>query len=220
MVFSPRRGLPTTGRAALTGLALVLSCAAPATAQSVPTDQVVVTFKEAVGDRFVNVIDAVMGTSIAKKQDARHYTFHIGPFGNQNDFALFFAHLPYVQAVEPEPQLDGAEQAAPPVLVHVGQNGTHVTVAPDGSTVIPADNAGNGIYLSPDQLMGDHVLVSLKSEGPTIDLIDQVYGTHTMGKAGSSQYRISLPAGTNAVVAAHMFRICPYVSQAEPSYHR
>jgi hypothetical protein len=83
---------------------------------------------------------------------------------------------------------------------------------------LPSDDGG--IYLSPDRLLGDHVLVRFRTGGPTVDLVNQIYGTHTLEEAGQDRYRISLPAGANALVAQHMFRICPAVTAVEPSYGR
>lgn len=284
MSFFPRlAGLLT---APLLGLALASGVHAQ------EADQVAVTFKEPVGSRFVGVINTVMGTQTVKKQDETHYTFRVGPNGGQNDFALFFAHLPYVKAVAPAPKLSGAEQNAPPVTIRVGgqprakapgyvpgqllvkfkpgvtpdqiaalnqANGAspkqqiegidvwliqlpanlsvdearkrygasglvayaepnRVMSLPPSDPVAPPDDGG--IYLSPDRLLGDHVLVRFRTSGPMVDLVNQIYGTHTLEEAGQDRYRISLPAGTNALVAQHMFRICPAVSQVEPSYGR
>ncbi|MDB5096344.1 MAG: hypothetical protein JWM80_765 [Cyanobacteria bacterium RYN_339] len=243
-------------------------------------ESVAVTFKEPVGTRFVDVINTVMGTTTVKKQDETHYTFHVGPGGNQNDFALFFAHLPYVKAVAPAPKLSGAEQKAPDVIVRIGPKpgyvpGQLLVKFKPGVTKaqIDAFNQGLGsstkeqiegidvwllqlpaslsvdearkrygasdlvayaepnrvmslprtepdVYLSPDRLLGDHVLVRFRTGGPTMDLVNQVYGTRTIEEAGQDRYRVSLPAGTNALVAQHVFRICPFVMQVEPSYGR
>lgn len=257
---------------------LVLALAFPAAAQE--ADQVAVTFKEPVGSRFVAVINTVMGTQTVKKQDETHYTFRVGASGNQNDFALFFAHLPYVKAVAPLPKLSAAERKAPDVVVRVPKKPGYVpgqllvkfkpgvTAAQiaeinqaNGATprqqiegidvwliqlpatlsvdearkrygasdlvayaepnrVMSLPPADGGIYLSPDRLLGDHVLVRFRTGGMTLDLVNQIYGTHTLEEAGQDRYRISLPAGANALVAQHMFRICPAVSSVEPSYGR
>jgi hypothetical protein len=299
MMVSPiRRGPlgPTICRASLLGLALVAAVAAPLRAQdALAADQVAVTFKETLGARFIAVLNSVMGTQTVKHQGELNYTFRVGPGGNQNDFALFFAHLPYVKAVSPGPRLSGAEQDAPPVVVRIdapklrqapgfvsGQllvkfkpgvsqqaidqfnrstgatakeqiEGIDVwllqlpptlavdkaqtlyaasdivayaepnrvmTIAPVGDTAIPPDNAGNGVYVSPGRLLGDNLLIRYRTGGPTMDLINQIYGTKTLEDAGSERFRVSLPSGVNALVAQHMFRICPYVLQVEPSYGR
>jgi hypothetical protein len=298
MVSRTRRGPlgPTIGRASLLGLALIAAVAAPSHAQeALGADQVAVTFKESLGGRFIAMFNSVMGTQTVKHRGEFDYTFRVGPGGNQNDFALFFAHLPYVKSVSPAARLSGAERDAPPVVVRIdtphaaaapgfvaGQllvkfkpgvqraaidlfnrttgaivkeqiEGIDVwllqlpptlavdqarvlytssdivayaepnrvmTIAPAGETAIPPDNAGNGVYLSPGRLLGDNLLVRYRAEGPTMDLINQIYGTKTLEEAGSNQYRVSLPAGVNALVAQHMFRICPYVLQVEPSYGR
>lgn len=297
-VRPPRRGHfgPLLGPAAALALAVTLGAALPTLAEPLPGDEVSVTFKEAVGDRFIGLVNTVMGTETVKKKDSLHYIFRVGPDGNQNDFALFYAHLPYVKAVAPAPRLDGAERNAPPVVVRVGvpnmpkapgyvprqllvrfkpgtsqtainqlnastgataqqqiegidvwqlelpptlsvdaaqklyassdivsfaePNRVYSATQPLADTSVPPDNAGNGVYVSPGQLLGDHVIVSFRHGGPTVDLVNQIYGTHTLEEVGDDRYRISLPAGTNAVVAAHVFRICPSVSQVEPSYGR
>jgi hypothetical protein len=244
------------------------------------TDQVAVTFKEPVGSRFVGVLNTLMGTETVKKRDETHYTFRVGPTGNQNDFALFFAHLPYVKSVSPAPRLAADERKPPDMVMQIPAKPRYVPgqllvkfkpgVTPDqiaafnqanGATpkqqiegidvwliqlpaTLSVDEArkrygasdlvayaepnrvmslppdDGGVYLSPDRLLGNHMLVRFRTGGPTVDLVNQIYGTHTLEEAGLDRFRISLPAGTNPLVAQHMFRICPAVLSVEPSYGR
>lgn len=279
--------------AVMAGAILFLGISAPALAAT-PSNEVAVAFREPVGDRFVAVINLVMGTSTVHKRDATHYTFEIGDRGNQNDYALFFASLPYVSTVSPLPQLNAAERGAPPVtmalpvapgaganattylivepapnapqgafsnylssvgaqvvgtvpgtdavrvalppgqsaaaaqqsfassgLVGAVRPDTTVTTPPaPGSTAVPPNNFGAGVYVSPNLLLGTHLFVTYAVGGPTPDLIDLVYGTHPLEKTESDAWRLALPPHVNPLVAAHIFRLCPYVTQAEPSYGR
>jgi hypothetical protein len=266
---------------------------------------VVVTFKEPVGDRFVGVLNLVMGTETLARPNATHYTFRIGHRGSQNDYAVFFSALPYVHAVSPLPRLSAAEKGELPNVV-IGPGGTasraqgrpaasgsrgylpgqllvkpRANVAPqalaafnalqgatlkntlDGIDVqvlqlpaglsveeaqqryqasglvqfaepnrtytlqnplpsdpVPADNGGAGIYLSPNQLIGAHVLVRYRAGGPVPDLINLVYGTKTLEESEVDQARLSLPPHVSPLLAERILRLCPYVAEAEPAYGR
>ena len=48
--------------------------------------------------------------------------FRIGERGNQNDYAVFFAHLPYVKSVTPLPKLSAADREMPDVVIQVDPN--------------------------------------------------------------------------------------------------
>ena len=290
----------------LTGTIAVFSLFAPAaSAETLPWDQVAVTFKEPVGDRFVGVIHTVMGTSTVKKSSSISYTFRIGDRGNQNDYAVFFAHLPYVKSVQPLPKLSAADREMPDVVIGVdpatrglptprprqerprgyvpGQllvkpkpnvsaqaianlhkewgvtqkdqiagidvwllalppslsveeaqkrymaSGLFQYAEPNRVMSLPAqpdadplepDNAGPGIYLSPKQIVGHHLLVRFRSGGPTAELINQVYGTRSLERTDADEIRLALPASMTPMVAARILRLCPWVSYAEPSYGR
>jgi hypothetical protein len=287
---------------AITVLGLLAS---GATAAPLSDDQVDVTFKEAPGDRFVAVINLVMGTETAKKVNANHYLFRVGPQGTQNDYAVFFAHLPYVKGVAPLPKLSAAERELPNVVINVdpatrglptarptsnaakgyvpgqllvkpkanvsasavaefnrslgitGQdaiegvdvlvmhlpsnlsveaaqkayngsglfeyaNPNRVMGVGDATSADPnvPDNYGQGIYVTPQQIVGTTLLVNFRSDGPTAELINQVYGTRSLERTDSDQTRLALPGTMNPLVAARIFRLCPWVLQAEPAYGR
>lgn len=308
----------------LTGAITVFSLFAPAaSAESLPWDQVAVTFKEPVGDRFVGVIHTVMGTSTVKKASQISYTFRIGDRGNQNDYAVFFAHLPYVKSVQPLPKLSAADREMPDVVIQVDPETRGLPTArpkaprtrgyvpgqllvkpkpnvsaqaianlnqslgatqkaqiagvgvwmmalppnmsvedaqkkymasglfqyaepnrvmglpdqpdsdptepigpqrgPEGSGPLQApspDNAGPGIFLSPKQIVGNHLLVRFRSGGPTSELINQVYGTRSLERTDADEVRLGLPPSMTPMVAARILRLCPWVSYAEPSYGR
>lgn len=290
----------------LTGAITVFSLFAPAaSAESLPWDQVSVTFKEPVGDRFVGVIHTVMGTSTVKKASQISYTFRIGERGNQNDYAVFFAHLPYVKSVTPLPKLSAADREMPDVVIQVDPETRGLPTArpkaprtrgyvpgqllvkpkpnvsaqaianlnkelgatqkeqiagvgvwmmalppnlsvedaqkkymasglfqyaepnrvmglpdqPDSDPTEP-DNAGPGIFLSPKQIVGNHLLVRFRSGGPTSELINQVYGTRSLERTDADEVRLALPPSMTPMVAARILRLCPWVSYAEPSYGR
>lgn len=281
----------------ITGAILIwASASASFAAERLPSDAVEVSFKEAVGDRFVGVMHTVMGTSTLQKQNANRYRFRIGNRGNQNDYAVFFAHLPYVSAVEPLPKLSAAEREMPPVVVQAptragqaprgylpGQllvkfkpgvkpqaiaqfnqaqgvtqkdkidgidvvllalpsnlsvdearrrymdsglvqyaepNRTMSLPPQPGNDAVPPDNYGSGVYLSPGQLLGTHLLVRYRANGPAPELINQIYGTKTLERTDADELRLALPPNVNPLVAQRMFRLCPYVMQAEPAYGR
>lgn len=279
----------------ITGVILIwASTSAAFAAERLPSDTVEVSFKEAIGDRFVGVIHTVMGTSTVSKQNAQRYRFRIGNRGNQNDYAVFFAHLPYVSAVEPAPKLSAAEREMPPVVVQAppkaaprgyvpGQllvkfkpgvkpqqaaqlhqaNGVTLkdTIAgidvmllslpanlsveeakkryldsglvqyaepnrtmslppQPGNDPVPEDNFGSGVYVSPGQLLGTHLLVRYRANGPAPELINQIYGTQTLERTDADELRLGLPPHVNPLVAQRIFRLCPYVMQAEPAYGR
>lgn len=282
--------------ALVAGAITVLASSAPVfAADPLPNDAVRVSFKEPVGDRFVGMFHTIMGTGTVKKHSASQYTFRVGPRGNQNDYAVLFAHLPYVSAVEPKPTLSAAERAAPPVVVqlpaspnrapgfvprqllikpkagvdpaaiarfHQEQGAqvknsiegidVYVLALPPNLTVQEAqrryqasglvqyaepnrtmslppqpgndpvveDNGGAGIYLSPDRLLGDHLLVRYRAGGPVPDLVNQIFGTKTLERTDADELRVSLPPGVNPLVATRMFRLCPFVMAAEPASGR
>jgi hypothetical protein len=249
-----------------------------------------------------------MGTATIQKLAPTHYRFRIGKRGNQNDYAVFFAHLPYVSKVEPLPRLSAAEREMPPVVIGLpGQPGQSAQPgqanpgkqAPrgyvpgqvlvkfkDGATAqqiaqlnktlgatqkdriegidvvmmaLPStmsvddarrrymdsgivqyaepnrtmslppqpgndpnvpDNFGAGMYISPDQVLGTHLLVRYRANGPAPDLINQIYGTKTLERTDADQLRLALPSNVNPLVAQRIFRLCPFVMQAEPAYGR
>lgn len=281
----------------ITGAILIwASASASYAAERLPADAVEVSFKEVIGDRFVGVIHTVMGTSTLQKVNATHYRFRIGKRGNQNDYAVFFAHLPYVDKVEPLPKLSAAEREMPPVvmqlptspsgaprgfvpgqllvkfkpdvkpgaiaqlnasngvtlkdtiegidvsllalppnlsvdearkrymasgLVQYAEPNRTMSLPPQpGNDPVPADNGGSGIYLSPGQLLGTHLLVRYRANGPAPDLINQIYGTKTLERTDADELRLALPSSMNPLVAQRIFRLCPYVMQAEAANGR
>lgn len=209
------------------GAVLVLSLfAAGASAESLPWDEVAVTFKEPVGDRFVGVINAVMGTETVKKVTSTRYRFHIGDKGDQNEWAIFFSSLPYVKSVEPLPKIAEYERELPDMIMPIDRN-TRGKPTPRPKPSV--DNGGadsnepdpsNILYMSPRQIVGNTLLVRYQSDGPTPEVINQVFGTKSVGRSGDDMIRLSLPPGMTPMVAARIFQLCPYVAQAEPSYGR
>lgn len=257
-------------------------------AEPLPSDAVRVEFKEPVGDRYVGVLNLVMGTTTLKRHSPQAYTFRVGDTGNQNDFALFFAHLPYVRKVEPLPRYAAGDLPAPGVVLglpangqpalntrsqvpgqllvkpkpgadpaalqrfHASQNarvkeqipGIDVWLIelPPGLTVAEAqrryaasglvqyaepnrmmglpDASGATVFVSPDRLFGDHLLLRFRAGGPTPELVSLVYGTRMFGLTDADQARVSLPPQTTPLLAQRLFRLCPHVAHAEPAYGR
>jgi hypothetical protein len=225
----------------LSGAVLLLSLfASGASAESLPWDEVAVTFKEPVGDRFVGVINVVMGTETVKKITSTRYRFHIGDKGDQNEWAIFFSSLPYVKSVEPLPKISEYERDLPDMIMPIDRN-TRGNPSPrptgraatgPGGAPSPRPSVDNGgadsnepdmgniLYMSPRQIVGNTLLVRYQSDGPTPDVINQVFGTKSVGRSGDDMIRLTLPPGMTPMVAARIFQLCPWVAQAEPSYGR
>ncbi|MFP5502378.1 MAG: S8 family serine peptidase [Candidatus Sericytochromatia bacterium] len=283
--------------ALIAGVILLSGIHAPsAVAAPLPSDAVSVTFKEPVGDRFVGMFHEIMGTETIAKASPTRYTFRISSRGNQNDYAVLFAHLPYVREVAPLPRLAESDKGMPEGVVAIGPQAVNrppgyvpgqllvrlkpnvrpeaiselnsrlgtqlkeriagidvfLLTLPEGLSVeeaqrrfldsglvqyaepnrtmtlprqpdtnpVPADNGGPGIYLSPDRLLGHHLLVRYREGGPVPALINQIYGTKTLERTAADEVRLTLPPNVNPQLASRMFRLCPYVISAEPAYGR
>lgn len=184
---------------------IVAGVVAPAGAEQVAARGVTVTFAEAPGDRFVQVLHAVMGTRTTRKLDATRYGIGLPARGDANDWALFFAQLPYVRAVEPAPRVPAADREPPPVLLE-----------------LPSPMPGG--YLAPGQLLGSHVLVRYRAgtaeQGLAATLIDQIYGTRTLARTDGGEARLAPPAGATPQLTARVLRLCPFVASAEPAWGR
>ena len=192
--------MPT--RTLIPALALIAALAAPAAAQASRT--VVVAFKEAPGDRFVQVVHTLMGTRTLKKHDAARYSFGLPARGEANDWSLFFGQLPYVRGVEPAGRVAPADQAPPRMYL--------------------APSAVPGMILSTDQLLGAHVLVRYRAGAAdqtlVAALVDQVYGTRALARTDGGEARLAPPEGASPQVTARVLRLCPYVASAEPAWGR
>lgn len=166
---------------------------------------VTVTFKEAPGDRYVQVLNTLMGTRTTRKLDPARYAFGLPARGEANDWSLFFAQLPYVRAVEPAARVPAADREPPPV-----------TLGPP--------SPGPGLYLSPGQLLGSHVLVRYRAgaadQSLVAALVDQVYGTRTLDRTEGGEARLAPPTGATPQVTARVLRLCPYIASAEPAWGR
>ncbi len=185
--------------------ATVIASGAPAAADAPVARTVTVAFKEAPGDRFVQVLHTLMGTRTTRKLDATRYGFGLPARGEANDWSLFFAQLPYVRTVEPAPRVPAADREPPPV-----------TLGPP--------SPGPGLYLSPNQLLGTHVLVRYRAGAAdhslVAALVDQVYGTRALERTDGGEARLAPPTGASPQVTARVLRLCPYVASAEPAWGR
>lgn len=183
-------------------VAAIVAAAGPAAAQG--GRSAVVTFKDAPGDRYVQVMHTVMGTRTVKKHDAARYTFGLPARGEANDWSLFFGQLPYVRGVEPAPRVPAADRDPPPMIV--------------------APSLAPGVFLSTDRLAGAHVLVRYRAgaadHGLVAALVDQIYGTRAVSRADGGEARLAPPEGASPQVTARVLRLCPYVASAEPAWGR
>jgi hypothetical protein len=136
-----------------------------------------------------------------------------------------------VKSVEPLPKLAEWERQLPDNLyVPVGPDTRGVPKASPKPSPRPSVDNGGADSLEPDrgpilfmsgqQIVGNTLLVRFSSDGPTADVINQVYGTKVVGKTSDDLVRLTLPPGMTPMVAARVFQLCPWVSQAEPSYGR
>jgi hypothetical protein len=83
---------------------LAVTSGAPVSDPAPKDDHVVVTFRPNVGDYFPRVVDLVLGLKAAEPMRMKDtWRFPVGERGTQNDYATFFASLPYVAQVSPSP---------------------------------------------------------------------------------------------------------------------
>jgi hypothetical protein len=291
------------------------------------TDELQVTLQPGTGERFLKVVDVVMGTETARSLGRDKFVVRQGPRGERDDFAAFFAAMPYVKDVSPRPKRRPSEnvpkghilvptqgEAGDPSFVaddsgvpgpgagrdyvpgellvkfkkgvsqkqieeFNAENGTSILgrldlgaeriyrlSVPDGVEVpdlagvygesdlveyaepnykmsipklpstpakpakpgklpktgypkVPPSQAGMAI--STQQVLGDSVFVKFQPgvREPLPGLVALVYGVEMM-EEDNGQVRYSLPKGANSLTAARLFKLCPFVSGAEPSYGR
>ncbi len=318
--------------ACLVGVGLALPALADnvysSSSSALASDELEVTLQPGHGERFLKVVDQVMRTETAKNLGHEKFLVRKGPGGNRDDFAAFFAAMPYVKEVKPKPKRRPGEQLpkakifvppAPPAVrpadgdppgagVDVGldpgpaseqrnyvpgeilvkfkrgtsqkdinqfllENGTKIlgrldlgedriyklevpegVEVPDLATAFssspiveyaepnfkmgipplpgakpakpakptaPKLPAVPALVLSADDLMGDSVFVTFRPgvREPIPDLVATVYGVE-LQEEDNGRVRYSLPAGANPQTAARLFKLCPYVMGAEPSYGR
>ena len=186
-------------------LAALVLLAAPAAAQTPAAREVVVTFKEPPGDRFVQVLHTLMATRTARKHDGTRYTIAMPARGDANDWSLFFSQLPYVRAVTPAARVPAADRPPPAAVVSLA-------------------SPGPGVYLSTDRLLGAHVLVRFRAgtaeQGLAAALVDQIYGTRTLARNEGGAARLAPPPGATPQLTARVLRLCPFVASAEPAWGR
>lgn len=186
---------PASGLVALAALVSLAAAPAPRTVE--------VAFKAAPGDRWVQVLNLVMGTRTIKRVDASHWVFGAPARGDANDWALFFQALPDAASVAPRPAVPAADRELPPVAM-----------------ALPS----SGMWLSPNQVLGAHVRVTYRGGAGEAELIaglvDQVYGTKTLERNDGGTARLAPPAGMNPRTAARVLKLCPWISSAEPTWGR
>lgn len=268
-------------------------------------DELQVALAPGNGDRFLKVVDLVMGTETLKPLGKDKYLVRQGPSGDRDDYAAFFSALPYVADVQPRPSRRPSERS-PKGKIHLGMpqrafvpgeilikfkrgtteeqikafNDAHgATIkstlvlgedkifrlglpegveVPDMASVYAASdlveyaepNFTMGIPKMPpgvpfppnvptqpkpqrglnplpsmsidtEQLLGDSVFVRFRPgvRQPVPDLVALVYGVRQL-EGDDDRARFSLPKGTNTLTAVRLFKLCPYVLAAEPSYGR
>lgn len=203
MLTTKRPGM--LGIAVLAGAALLVR-ATPATAvAAISGNQVEVRFSPRVGPYFLSVIDLVMGLRTVKVLGDHAFRVEIGDRGDQNDYATFFASLPYVRSVRPRPRRLVSEQP-PPVI----------GLLPDGAApFMPAPGTSEAPFVE------GQILVKFRSgvSAAQIAALNAQEGVAVLGHIqGLGVYELGLPAGVQVADMVRIYRASPLVEYAEPDY--
>lgn len=187
-----------------------------ATDGELASDELHVTLTPGAGERFLKVIDVVMGTETVRHLGRDKFLVRQGPNGQRDDWAAFFAALPYVKEVKPKPTRKPSEQL-PKGKIHIlppqgGDDGAQQGGAGEVETAAPGR-----------EYIPGEVLVKFK-RGTTQKQIDQFMrenGTVLLGRLDLGEdriYRLGVPEGVEVPDLATEFSDSPIVEYAEPNY--
>ncbi|MBM3273579.1 MAG: hypothetical protein FJZ00_00395 [Candidatus Sericytochromatia bacterium] len=182
------------------------------------SDELQVTLQPGTGERFLKVVDVVMGTETARSLGRDKFIVRQGPNGERDDFAAFFAAMPYVKDVNPRPKRRPSENV-PQGQIHLapqGEAGDPEFVADQGGT------SGSGPGAGRDYVPGE-LLVKFK-KGVTqkqVEAFNAENGTAILGRLdlGAERiYRLSVPGGVEVPDLASVYGESDLVEYAEPNY--
>lgn len=171
-------------------------------------DEVRITLSPGTGERFLGVIDLVMGTRVVKSLGHERYVVRIGDQGETDDYAAFFASLPYVLRVRPRPHRRPEERMPHGVIVG-GANWS--------SGASPGGSPSGGAY-APGEM-----LVKFRSDVTAAQIaeFDAEHSVSVLGtlKLGSETiYKLSVPEGVDVRDLVAVYSASRLVEYAEPNY--
>lgn len=179
------------------------------------SDELQVTLAPGGGERLLKVVDVLMGSETVRSLGKDRFLVRQGPNGQRDDWAAFYAALPYVRDVKPKPARKPSEQMPAGKLHLVGPSGGAGGPAPD----VPAqETAAPGREYVPGE-----VLVKFK-RGTTQKQIDRFMaetGTKLLGRLDLGEdriYRLAVPEGVEVPDLASELSENPIVEYAEPNY--
>jgi hypothetical protein len=173
--------------------------------------EILIKFKRGTSPQQIDQFNLENGTRVIGRLDLgedRIYRLAIPEGVEVPDLATAFSALPQVEYAEPNfrmgiPPLPGAPQSGPPDRPKPPR-----LPAQPGPVVVAAD-----------EVLGDSVFVSFRPgvREPVPDLVALVFGVERLD-GDDRRVRYSLPRGSNPLAAVRLFKLCPYVLGAEPSY--
>jgi len=171
--------------------------------QSVAIDQFIsVTFTNKVNDKFIEVINLMIGTTIYEKEGDFKYKFKIPNMHTIDEYAELFYFLPYVKEVYPFPKQKWEDTIEP--LIFKYQKG-------------PANLVPN----SQQPYIEGEILVKFKNNTTPQDIsfLNEQYNTSvTEIINGINVYRLKLPEGIDVLQGLDMYKQNDIVEYVEPNY--
>jgi len=203
--------LPQAGPAGEEAREVAEEAAAGESGASYVPGEILVKFKRGTSQKDINQFLLQTGTKVLSRLDLgedRIYKLQVPEGVEVPDLATEFSSSPIVEYAEPNfkmsiPPLAGAKPAKP------------AKPTPPRQPALPE------LRMSTDELLGDSVFVTFRPgvREPIPELVGTVYGVE-LQEEDNGRVRYSLPQGANPRTAARLFKLCPYVMGAEPSYGR
>ncbi len=182
------------------------------------SDELQVTLVPGAGERFLKVVDVLMGSETVRGMGHDKFLVRQGPNGQRDDWAAFFAAMPYVKEVKPKPTRKPSEQMPKGRIHLVPPGGSGAGQVPEGADTGEEEAAAPG-----RQYVLGEVLVKFK-RGTSQKQIDQFMrenGTSLLGRLdlGADRiYRLAVPEGVEVPDMVSEFSQSPIVEYAEPNY--
>lgn len=186
-------------------------------------DELAVSLAPGVGERFLRVVNLVMGTLLVRSSGPQTFVIRSGNRGQRDDYADFYASLPYVIGVSPKPILRPTDRI-PKGRLHLPSPREQTK---RGRGVRPEVSIGGprAVEPGPRNFVSGEVLVKFK-RGVAQDQIDDFNtqnGTKILGRldVGPEKiFRLEVPDGVDVPDLASEFSEAPLVEYAVPNWRR
>lgn len=193
--------------------------------QSFAIDQfITVTFNNQVNEKFLQVINLMVGTTIYEKQGEFKYQLKIPKMRNVDEYAELFSALAYVKEVSPLPKQKWEDNIEPMVFDYTTiQRPSGVPIPQSPPLPSPSNNKNNIHVVTQIPITrGNEIFIDYKSGiSPIIpDLFNLIFETKLVEKRTPDSYRLRIPPNLKPQAAARIYKLCPYVINVEPTYGR